>query len=173
MVSKVKRCTRCGKRQRRDDGWNLQWIGGYVTALICPECQTPEENAEAAVEEVLTDYSTWRTVNATDPDVAETYIRGLIDTYPTPEVMRSKADQLAASRPDCVAGPVALMLRIADDMESGDLYEPDRLLPDEPDLPEHVKEIMRRAIEQGKGVYVARDENGTIVDAFIPDDGES
>jgi hypothetical protein len=99
---------------RRDDGWNVQWIAGYVTALICPLCQTAEENAEAVVEEVLTDHSTSESISPATPD----FVRALIEAYPTAEIMRHKADQLAGARPDCVAGPVQLMHRIADEMES-------------------------------------------------------
>src|ERR1700724_1639184 len=70
----------------------------------------------AQVEEVLNHPSTWSVLRigpeGTD-DANESYILGLIKTYPTAEIMRQKADALAAARPDCRGGPVKLMRRIA------------------------------------------------------------
>ncbi|MDC8973986.1 hypothetical protein [Mycobacterium marinum] len=39
------------------DGWNVVVERGYVTGLLCPNCQTPQENAEAAVNEATLDYT--------------------------------------------------------------------------------------------------------------------
>jgi hypothetical protein len=55
-------------------------------------------------------------------DENERYITGLIRTYSTPKIMRRKADLLAAARPDA-AELVRMMRSIADEMESGELYE--------------------------------------------------
>lgn len=45
------RCSRCGRRMRSAAGWNAVFHLGYVTGYLCPDCQTPEENAEAVVNE--------------------------------------------------------------------------------------------------------------------------
>ena len=50
------------------------------------------------------------------------FIHNLVEMYPMPEIMRSKADRLAAARKD-QSGLARLMRTIADDMESGALYE--------------------------------------------------
>lgn len=53
------RCTRCNRRHRTfgtDDGWNVEFRQGIFVAKICPDCQTPEENAEAAVKAATLDY---------------------------------------------------------------------------------------------------------------------
>ncbi|MCV7380265.1 hypothetical protein H7K38_16600 [Mycobacterium alsense] len=36
--------------------WNVVVEYGVVMGLLCPACQTPEENAEAAVNEATLDY---------------------------------------------------------------------------------------------------------------------
>ena len=52
------RCTRCG-RQGRDRGeWNVVLRAGVAIGVLCPSCQTPEENAEAVINEVTTEYGT-------------------------------------------------------------------------------------------------------------------
>lgn len=53
------RCTRCNRRHRTvgtDDGWNVEFRREIFVAKICPACQTPAENAEAAVKEATLDY---------------------------------------------------------------------------------------------------------------------
>jgi predicted DNA-binding transcriptional regulator AlpA len=47
MSARVVRCQRCGKRMRRDDGWNTVWIPGLVVGHECPDCQTPQADLEA------------------------------------------------------------------------------------------------------------------------------
>lgn len=54
------RCSRCRRRLRnlnlaKADGWNAVFDMGIVTEIICPGCQTPLENAEAAVHDAMTE----------------------------------------------------------------------------------------------------------------------
>lgn len=58
MSAKVNRCMRCGRRQRTLLGWNIVFDKGTPTGHLCPNCQTPEENAEAEIREATTDYTT-------------------------------------------------------------------------------------------------------------------
>ena len=50
------RCQRCGRRYRGRGDWNCTVSRGVVVAALCPDCQTPEENAEAAINEAMLDY---------------------------------------------------------------------------------------------------------------------
>lgn len=77
MSKKVVKCSRCGRRQRRLEGWNVVFNGGMVEGYLCPGCQTPEEDLEAQVNEVLTDYSKVRTTS--DPDeIAGAVVKDMI-----------------------------------------------------------------------------------------------
>ena len=56
MTAIVIRCDRCGRRYRNPaafvtDEWNATLRQGVVVGYLCPDCQTPEENAEAAIDE--------------------------------------------------------------------------------------------------------------------------
>lgn len=55
-MSAAIRCNRCRRRMRRPDGWNVEIRGGAVAGYLCSECQSPEENAEAAINEAIIDY---------------------------------------------------------------------------------------------------------------------
>ena len=55
---KVTKCSRCRRRMRRNDGWNMSFRVGFLIGYLCPECQSPEENAEAEINEATIDYST-------------------------------------------------------------------------------------------------------------------
>jgi len=61
MITKVIRCDRCSRRLRnpRNPGdWNTIFDRGYPTGRhLCPDCQTPEENAEAEIKAATLDYS--------------------------------------------------------------------------------------------------------------------
>jgi hypothetical protein len=119
MSRKLIRCMRRGKRCRSEaalDTWNAVWIAGQVIGSLCPTCQTPQENAEAAVRETIGETETHRVARAeNDP---QEYIRSLMKTYPAPEVMRHKAAELAAARSDePTANLVGLMQALAADME--------------------------------------------------------
>lgn len=53
---KIIRCHRCNRRIRRivEPGrgeWNAFYRLGTLTAYLCPDCQTPEENAEAVIKD--------------------------------------------------------------------------------------------------------------------------
>lgn len=52
------RCSRCGRRLRSMTGWNVNVVAGNVVDFICPACQSPEENAEAEINEATIRYST-------------------------------------------------------------------------------------------------------------------
>jgi hypothetical protein len=70
---RLKRCHRCGRRARTFAamaGWNavvenvVVEFGyttglhvGYITGLLCPSCQTPEEHAEAVINEATLDFA--------------------------------------------------------------------------------------------------------------------
>ncbi|WP_165613897.1 hypothetical protein [Mycolicibacterium fortuitum] len=56
---KLRRCSRCGRRARSMsavEDWNVTVEIGVVTEVICPDCQTPLENLEAAINEATTVY---------------------------------------------------------------------------------------------------------------------
>ncbi len=62
MTEHPRTCSRCGRRYRdrgRDSGeWNAIIKSGLVIAVICPDCQTPEENTEAVIRDATLIYST-------------------------------------------------------------------------------------------------------------------
>lgn len=55
-MSKAIKCTRCGRRYRGQDDWNAVARQGVILGVLCPACQTPEENAEAVIKEATLDY---------------------------------------------------------------------------------------------------------------------
>lgn len=50
------RCQRCSRRYRGQTNWNVVVDKGVTTGILCPDCQTPEENAEAEINEATLDY---------------------------------------------------------------------------------------------------------------------
>ena len=63
-IARTLRCQRCQQCQRRyrhrkgDWGdWNAVCTDGVVVAVLCPACQTSQENAEATINEATLDYS--------------------------------------------------------------------------------------------------------------------
>ncbi|WP_189819667.1 hypothetical protein [Streptomyces olivaceoviridis] len=54
-------CSRCTRACWKDGGdfrrWNGTMSRGILVALICPDCQTPEEHIEAEVKEATLDYA--------------------------------------------------------------------------------------------------------------------
>jgi hypothetical protein len=122
-AAKIVRCQRCRKRCRNMAGWNTDHIAGLLVGYLCPGCQTPEENAEAAINEVLDPPS--KPITGSSPeDFMRQLIESLARTYPTPEVMRHRANQLATARKDPDAKEmVRLMRKIADDMADGTLLD--------------------------------------------------
>lgn len=41
------KCSRCGRKYKGLGDWNYVFRGGARVGTLCPDCQTPEENAEA------------------------------------------------------------------------------------------------------------------------------
>lgn len=57
-MSAAQKCGRCGRRLRKDlDGWNGTFRNGRIVELLCPNCQTVDENVEAVINEATLDYS--------------------------------------------------------------------------------------------------------------------
>lgn len=56
MAEQVIQCTECGRIWRGEADWNAVVEGGKAVGVLCPKCQTPEENAEAEINEALLDY---------------------------------------------------------------------------------------------------------------------
>ncbi|MET9957458.1 hypothetical protein ABZ135_38725 [Streptomyces sp. NPDC006339] len=56
-IAKRLRCSRCGCFAPRDltskaaENWSGKWVEGRLAVIVCPPCQTPLENAEAAANE--------------------------------------------------------------------------------------------------------------------------
>jgi hypothetical protein len=102
-------------------------IAGLETGYLCPGCQTADEDGEAKVREVLSPPATWRVVPppaaGSDDDIhryVTKVVDGLVKIYPSPAIMRDKANQLEAARRDEEARwMVGLMRAAADEMEFG------------------------------------------------------
>jgi hypothetical protein len=108
-------CKRCRKPvpgNVDDTDWNITWVASYATGYLCPDCQTDEEDLEAQIDEVIGDNKQVQQVGVNIH--LETYANQLLAAYRTPDVMRAKADELAAARPDLITGPVRLMRHLAD-----------------------------------------------------------
>jgi hypothetical protein len=52
-MSKVLKCSRCGRRfrERQQGEWNAVMEDGRMVGVVCSDCQTLEENAEAVINE--------------------------------------------------------------------------------------------------------------------------
>jgi hypothetical protein len=50
-VVMCKRCTATTFLDKPKAGWNMVYDKGYLTGYLCPGCQSPEENAEAEINE--------------------------------------------------------------------------------------------------------------------------
>lgn len=46
-MSAVEKCMRCRRRYRGGVTWNVVLVNGRQQGILCPDCQTPDENAEA------------------------------------------------------------------------------------------------------------------------------
>lgn len=57
-VRRVIKCGRCSRRYRGHGDWNVTAKRGVLLGFLCPSCQTPEENAEALINEGTLDYFT-------------------------------------------------------------------------------------------------------------------
>lgn len=53
-------CQRCNRRYnpKRPGDWNAVFKAGRVVALLCPKCQTADEDLEARINEATTVYGT-------------------------------------------------------------------------------------------------------------------
>lgn len=51
-------CSRCGRisRATKAKQWNVTMQQGRLIGYLCPDCQTPEENAEAEINDSITRY---------------------------------------------------------------------------------------------------------------------
>lgn len=60
----VVRCSRCRARTRvglpAAAEWNVVFDKGVLVGFLCGACQTPEENAEAVINEATLDYGSAR-----------------------------------------------------------------------------------------------------------------
>lgn len=52
----IVRCSECNRRMRSTAGWNCTIKSGVIVGNTCPTCQTPEQNAEAEINEATLDY---------------------------------------------------------------------------------------------------------------------
>lgn len=55
-MNKVIRCTRCQRRWRGAENWNVTVEQGFPVGITCPSCQTVDENLEAEINEATIDY---------------------------------------------------------------------------------------------------------------------
>jgi hypothetical protein len=106
----------------RRRNWSETTIAVLHTGFLCPDCHTAEEFVQVEVDEI----------DRSDDDLEEAYelllampldealavyTKVLVASYRTPAVMRCKADELQAARPEHT-GVVWLMRRLAEDMEA-------------------------------------------------------
>jgi len=52
----VIKCDRCQRRYRGQADWNATFKQGKITGYLCPDCQSPDMNAEAVINEATIDY---------------------------------------------------------------------------------------------------------------------
>ena len=118
-----KSCSRCGRRWRGEDGWNTEDVAGIEIGVLCPDCQTTEEDLDAELNLTLGRSTVAETLVVHGPEdvtdeVMTRIVERLVAAYPTPETMRQKASRLAEAKDDHY-WMVGLMRAIADDMDSG------------------------------------------------------
>jgi hypothetical protein len=51
------KCRRCDRKYKGRGEWNAVFRRGVYVGLLCPDCQTPEENAEAAINQATLEYA--------------------------------------------------------------------------------------------------------------------
>lgn len=123
MSAKTIRCDRCRRRCRNTAGWNADLIAGLIVGYLCPDCQNPQEDLEAELNLILNQADGYTT--RPDPHDITDVVNALVNTYPTPEVLRCKAGELVAARRDEQASGMARLMRaVAERLETGDLWEP-------------------------------------------------
>ncbi|MEU5242381.1 hypothetical protein ACH4UR_37400 [Streptomyces lydicus] len=129
------RCTRaCWKEADDASRWNTEFDRGVRVGLICPECQTPAENAEAEVKAATLDYAHtvadedgrekvaplggWHTVTAMGhPLVREDKAVHLVLAVESAELRFAVGPQSDARLHDLFAGPSATVVRLALEQE--------------------------------------------------------
>ncbi|SPM43592.1 hypothetical protein BN000_05543 [Mycobacterium numidiamassiliense] len=127
-MSDVIKCARCRKRYRGHGEWNDVSIAGLSVGCLCPGCQTVEEDLEAELAEITGRSSSGlRVIEArtrrSERDLTDV-VEVLVNTYPTPEILRHNANELSDARKDEKARDmVTLMRAVASDMEAGTLRE--------------------------------------------------
>jgi hypothetical protein len=115
---KVLKCYRCAKRCRNAELWNVDHVAGVELGVICPSCQTVEEDLEAQVNLAMGATEGLGQLHIDNPDGLMKYVEYLIAAYPKPDLMRAKADRIAAVRTDEFASEVVrLMRQIANRMD--------------------------------------------------------
>ncbi len=78
MAGKIIRCARCGRRHRGQTDWNAVYQHGVVTHYLCPDDQTPQDNAEAVINEA-TGVRVGREVRPGDPGYGESVIAHIVE----------------------------------------------------------------------------------------------
>ena len=60
-MSKALKCSTCGRRFRERafdaEFWNVELHAGIITRVLCPDCQTPEQDMEAQVNQAMLNYA--------------------------------------------------------------------------------------------------------------------
>ncbi|MBU3751064.1 MAG: hypothetical protein FGM52_11555 [Mycobacterium sp.] len=98
-------------RWRGTGNWNVEYIAGLEIGVLCPDCQTPEESLGAEVNLVLSPPSQWQNLNMNSDGAIEKFIEALLSSYPTPDVLRTKARVLARARKDPQASEMVRFMR--------------------------------------------------------------
>lgn len=127
-------CTRCTRACWKDaddaERWNIDFAQGCPVGYVCPECQTPEENAEAEVKAATLDYahtapdahgrqkvapvSGWHTVTALEhPLVREDKTVHLALAVESAELRVAVGPQSDAHLHELFDGPCATVVRTA------------------------------------------------------------
>lgn len=127
-------CTRCTRACWKDaddaSRWNIEFAKGRPVGYLCPECQTPEENAEAEVKAATLDYTNtapdadgrqkvapvggWHTVTALDhPLVREDKTVHLALAVESAELRVAVGPQSDARLHELFDGPCATVVRTA------------------------------------------------------------
>lgn len=150
-MSAAKKCMRCGRRMRWEietDGqeWNVLFVHGFVSGIICPGCQTAAENAEAVINEA-TGASTggW---SRTDPQAYLEHIEAVAN-----DVYREGLTEVASSGGGVAADPHLLADQTMDKLRRtiGLPTQPDPLK----DVPEGLVQTFRSWLYEDFGRYRA------------------
>src|SRR5215211_7124598 len=110
-TSKIIRCSRCNRRMRRaiEPGrgeWNATFVHGVLTGYLCPDCQTPEENTEAVINEATGSSQIAKTIRRGEPEFAEAAARHVIAV--ANDIWRERLQEIVASGQTGAIDPTAL-----------------------------------------------------------------